>query len=337
MAEPWIKMRCNLADDEAVIGIASVLGLDEHTVVGKLHCLWSWVDRESRNGHVPCVTPAWVNRHVRADGFAEEMVEQGWLVFENGGITFPNFDEHMSGWAKKRADSAKRTAKHRRNADVTDTSYKRITIPRPLRRQILERDNQTCVYCGRKRGERAPQEMAQDAAIGLDHVIPVTQGGDITSLNLVACCNACNNAKNNRIPDEAGLNWPCDVTGKRYGSVTASTSISKSSSSIKGGVGGNAKPREPDPIWDTVEELYFGGHVVEGQKKRCGRLVRFLKSKGATAEEIRSRRQRLVDAWGAEKDTVNSLETHWDKFDGRGPVQARPGRAVAPAGKYKNR
>lgn len=109
----WIKMRWELAGDEAVIGIASALNLDDHTVVGKLHCLWSWVDRESRNGHVPGVTPAWVDRHVRAHGFAEEMVKQGWLAFENGGITFPEFGEHMSGWAKKRGLAAKRQSRKR--------------------------------------------------------------------------------------------------------------------------------------------------------------------------------------------------------------------------------
>lgn len=232
----WIKMRWELAGDEAVIGIASALKLDEHTVVGKLHCLWSWADRESRNGHVPCVTQVWVDRYVGAPGFADAMAKQGWLVIDPKGATFPDFDVHMSGWAKKRGLATKRQS--------------------------------------RKRSRKS-------------HTEGVTRSNSI--------CN---------------------------------------SSSLKGGVGGK---RKPDLIWDTVEELYFGGQVVEGQQKVCGKLVSFLKKKGATPAELRLRRQRLVDAWGAKCDTRNAIREHWDEFDGRGPQPSRPGRATAPPGKYDGR
>lgn len=120
MAEPWIKMRCSLAGDKAVIGIASALELDEHAVVGKLHCLWSWADNQSHNGHVPRVTEAWVDRHVRAEGFAAAMVAEKWLVFENGGVTFPKFNEHMSGWAKKRGLATKRQSRKRSRKSHTE-------------------------------------------------------------------------------------------------------------------------------------------------------------------------------------------------------------------------
>ena len=37
MAGDWIKMRIDIADDPAVIGIASALDITEDEVVGKLH------------------------------------------------------------------------------------------------------------------------------------------------------------------------------------------------------------------------------------------------------------------------------------------------------------
>jgi hypothetical protein len=123
MIEPWIKMRCNLATDEAVIGIAAATNLDPDTVVGKLHRLWSWADRQSHDGHVHNVTPEWIDRHVGSvTGFAQAMVEQGWLRFDERGVSFPKFNEHMSGLAKKRASDAKRQSRHRHASCVTSSS-----------------------------------------------------------------------------------------------------------------------------------------------------------------------------------------------------------------------
>ncbi|MHC4181119.1 MAG: hypothetical protein ACYSWU_26780, partial [Planctomycetota bacterium] len=62
-------------------------------------------------------------RYLGATGFAEAMREVGWLETDNGGISIPKFDRHISESAKQRALTAKRAAKCRagkRNAgDVT--------------------------------------------------------------------------------------------------------------------------------------------------------------------------------------------------------------------------
>lgn len=120
MAGDWIKMRNDLADDPAVIGIASKTGLDEFAVVGRLQHLWSWADRQSRDGHAAGVTGMWVDKHVRCDGFAQAMAEVGWLSIKKGGIDFPNFDRHNGESAKKRALATGRKAKQR--AAVTQVS-----------------------------------------------------------------------------------------------------------------------------------------------------------------------------------------------------------------------
>ena len=51
---------------------------------------------------------------------------------------------------------------------------------------ILERDNFTCQYCGRK---------APDVVLEVDHVIPVCKGGTDASSNLKTACFQCNNQK----------------------------------------------------------------------------------------------------------------------------------------------
>jgi|GEM_PF-2033649 len=123
MAATWIKMRSDLAEDPAVIGIAARLGVDEFSVVGRLQCLWSWADSQSRDGHARGVTTAWINRKVQRDGFAEAMVQVGWLEVTEDGITFPNFENHNGETAKSRALSSNRKQKER----VAKTKRARVT------------------------------------------------------------------------------------------------------------------------------------------------------------------------------------------------------------------
>lgn len=69
--------------------------------------------------------------------------------------------------------------------------YKEIPL---TRRNILERDDQTCQYCA-FRGDN----------LTLDHVIPRSRGGGESWDNLVAACVRCNVHKGSRTPDEAQM------------------------------------------------------------------------------------------------------------------------------------
>ena len=64
------------------------------------------------------------------------------------------------------------------------------------RRNIFERDKNTCQYCGK----RLPK-----SELTLDHVIPRSRGGYDCWENLVLACVACNVRKANRTPDEAAM------------------------------------------------------------------------------------------------------------------------------------
>lgn len=76
---------------------------------------------------------------------------------------------------------------------------------RPLnqtqRLKVYERDNWTCVYCGRN--------MRNDRRVAcLDHVIPYSKGGTNREMNLATSCKKCNSEKSDKTPSEAGFNWP---------------------------------------------------------------------------------------------------------------------------------
>lgn len=66
----------------------------------------------------------------------------------------------------------------------------------PTKRTVLLRDNFTCAYCGRR------LTMATGTK---DHVFPVSRGGKDELMNVVSSCGPCNNLKDNKTPEEAGM------------------------------------------------------------------------------------------------------------------------------------
>jgi 5-methylcytosine-specific restriction endonuclease McrA len=61
---------------------------------------------------------------------------------------------------------------------------------------VLTRDDWTCQYCG----VRLPSRK-----LNYDHVTPRSRGGRTVWENIVSCCYPCNAKKDNRTPQEAGM------------------------------------------------------------------------------------------------------------------------------------
>lgn len=121
MAGDWIKMRANLAEDPAVLEIAAITGLDRFAVVGRLHRIWAWADAHTEDGNATGVTLAFLNEVSGITGFAEAMVEAGWLETLDKVISFPKFGRHNGQSAKRRALATRRKQKERHATSVTET------------------------------------------------------------------------------------------------------------------------------------------------------------------------------------------------------------------------
>jgi len=63
----------------------------------------------------------------------------------------------------------------------------------PTKRNIFERDMHMCQYCGSTKH------------LTLDHIIPVSKGGQNTWKNLTTACFKCNNKKGDRTAEEAKM------------------------------------------------------------------------------------------------------------------------------------
>jgi 5-methylcytosine-specific restriction endonuclease McrA len=91
-----------------------------------------------------------------------------------------------------------------------------VHVPRRFRRQVTNtflfaRDDYTCQYCGRHKGELRGRQF-----LTRDHVLPVSRGGDNSWENVVTSCSPCNNRKGGRLPEEAGLKLLSKPTEPNY-------------------------------------------------------------------------------------------------------------------------
>ena len=79
------------------------------------------------------------------------------------------------------------------NPDIQGTSYQEGTLQGwHIRHYIFNRDNWTCLYCGKPGTDKNP--------LTLDHVIPESQGGPSRVHNLVTACLNCNTKKKKSRP-----------------------------------------------------------------------------------------------------------------------------------------
>lgn len=73
------------------------------------------------------------------------------------------------------------------------------------RKNIFERDNWTCQYCGIQPPSRKEAiKWMEKNQLNLDHVLPRSRGGKTTWDNIVASCFKCNSKKGDRTPQELG-------------------------------------------------------------------------------------------------------------------------------------
>lgn len=74
---------------------------------------------------------------------------------------------------------------------------KRKGISKRVRFEVLKRDAFTCQYCGK---------VAPDVILHIDHIKPVSKGGNNGILNLVTSCQSCNSGKSNiELSDDSSI------------------------------------------------------------------------------------------------------------------------------------
>jgi 5-methylcytosine-specific restriction endonuclease McrA len=70
------------------------------------------------------------------------------------------------------------------------------SAPLLTNRTLFQRDRNLCLYCGQ---QFSAHELTRD------HVLPASRGGESVWENCVTACRACNQRKDDRTPEEAGM------------------------------------------------------------------------------------------------------------------------------------
>ena len=76
-----------------------------------------------------------------------------------------------------------------------------------LRNEILERNGFTCQRCGATANDPDPFNPDRKLRLHIDHIVPISQGGDDSRENLRVLCSACNAGRGNlQTPTESARN-----------------------------------------------------------------------------------------------------------------------------------
>lgn len=101
---------------------------------------------------------------------------------------FPNWGDHQ------RVRESKKNCPDPTDTSVNDWYYRRH-IPMDMKVALLQRDNLSCVECGKRIAETDNARLIAKMGTGLfhvDHVVPCNQGGRATLENLRILCPKCN-------------------------------------------------------------------------------------------------------------------------------------------------
>ena len=76
-----------------------------------------------------------------------------------------------------------------------------------LRSEILERNGFSCQQCGATAHDPDPFNPDRKLRLHIDHIVPISQGGDDSRENLRVLCSACNEGRSNlQAPSESARN-----------------------------------------------------------------------------------------------------------------------------------
>lgn len=107
-----------------------------------------------------------------------------------------------------------------------------INVPRRgarwSRRAVFQRDSYTCIYCGITLGDHKKGKTMTRDKFTLDHIVPKSRGGGNTWGNTACACATCNQRKDNKLPNEAGMKLLWEPKIPRVNYLVASVDVPES-------------------------------------------------------------------------------------------------------------
>ena len=187
MAFAWIKIEDTTPDKPEVWAMAERLGIDADAVVGKLVRIWIWADQQTVNGNARSVTKALLDRCAGVTGFADAMMEAGWLVAADGGVSFVNFDRHTGETAKKRAQTARRVQRHRAQGDIPagDAAERNArSVTSGVTKTLPEKRREDSLYISGAEAAKTEQLQITEQKASNEHLTTLLESGRTTGADI---------------------------------------------------------------------------------------------------------------------------------------------------------
>jgi len=177
MASNWIKLEVITPDKPEIFRIAEILNIDPDAALGKVIRFWAWADQQMIDGNAECnargVTKSAIDRITFMAGFADALIQVGWLVESDGVLSLPNFERHNGKSSKKRAVTNERVTKIRELKRKGNAASVTQTDQKALPEEEEEEDINTDLPLNPPRQKRASKQFEPEA-IALPDWLPET-------------------------------------------------------------------------------------------------------------------------------------------------------------------
>lgn len=124
MAGDWLKVEETTPEKPEILVMSGLLGLDPEIVFTKCFKLWRWASNSSVDGVIENVQPDLLDSLFHCPGFSQALLKVGWLQIRSGSLIIPRFDRHLGQSSKRRALTAKRVAKSKKQKGNADGNAK---------------------------------------------------------------------------------------------------------------------------------------------------------------------------------------------------------------------
>jgi len=177
MANQWFRMYSEFAHDPKVQMLSEV---DQRRLI-MIYCMRCSDSLENITDDEVCFV-----LRISCDELQQtknNLIKKG-LILENWNI--PSWDnrQFLSDSSNERV---KRYREKRKKSGLSCNGYTKH------KEFIMSRDNSRCVYCNSEKN------------LCLDHILPISKGGNDDKENLAVACKECNSGKAGRTPQEAGM------------------------------------------------------------------------------------------------------------------------------------
>ena len=109
----WIPIRASLYRAREIIRLASAMDCNKCEALGACVSFWLWATSETEDGHLSDCSQGVIDDAVGIQGFAQHLIEVGWLEEDGEGMFIPNYDRYMGRSAKQRVLAAERARQSR--------------------------------------------------------------------------------------------------------------------------------------------------------------------------------------------------------------------------------